>query len=49
MDLLECIQSRATKMIQEMENLLYVDRLRDLRLFSLVKRRLWGRSDNGSL
>ena len=42
MDLLECIQRRVTKMIQGMEYLSYKDRLRELGLFSLKKRRLWG-------
>ena len=35
MDLLECIQGRATKMIQGMEHLSYEDRLRELGLLSL--------------
>ena len=40
MDLLECIQKRATKIIQGMKHLSYEDRLRKLGLFSLEKRRL---------
>ena len=41
-DLLECMQRRATKMIQGMGHLSYKDRLRRLGLFSLEKGRLQG-------
>ncbi|KFQ73574.1 hypothetical protein N335_09187, partial [Phaethon lepturus] len=42
LDLLDCIQRRATKMIRGMEHLSLEDSLRELEMFSLEKRRLQG-------